>query len=302
MNRNGIFRAGTVALAALWFGWTSDSGANEKEEAAPEYIRIGMINSLFRDISPATRQMSLQPFSSLVRSQTGLDGRPVLAGGALALGKQLQENKVQLGVFHGFEFAWAQEKYPELRPLVIAVNRHRQLRANVVVRHDSAVKSLADLKGKKLALPRGSREHCHVYLESFCAKNGTTTKAYFGEIVTHDNVEEALDDVLRRKVDAIVVDGVSLECYGLLKPGCHSGLKVVEQSPAFPAAVVAYRQGAVDEAKLARFRDGLIKANQDTRSRELMFMWRLTAFEAVPADYQESLTAIRKAYPCPKGR
>jgi ABC-type phosphate/phosphonate transport system substrate-binding protein len=299
MNQSRVFSAAAAALAASLLGLGPPSTASEKEGQPAGYVRIGMVNSLFRDISPATRQMSLQPFSSLVRSQTGLDGRPVLAGDALALARQLQENKVQFGVFHGVEFAWAQEKYPDLRPLVIVINRHRHLRAHLVTRYDSPTRSLADLKGKKLALPRGSREHCHLFLDRFCSKGGTTAKAYFGEVVVHPNIEEALDDVLRRKVDAAVVDGVSLECYQKLKPGCHSALKAVERSPVFPAAVVAYRQGAVDGGKLAQLRDGLIKANQNTRTRELMFQWRLTAFEAVPADYQQTLTAIRKTYPCP---
>src|SRR5262249_21916809 len=149
--------AGTAVLAACLPALLLISAANEKTEPAADYVRIGMVSTLFRDVSPATRQLSLQPFSSLVRAQTGLDGRPVLAGDALDLAGQMKENKVQFGVFHGFEFAWAQEKYPDLRALVIAINRQRHLRANLVTRHDSDVKSFADLKGKKLALPRGSR-------------------------------------------------------------------------------------------------------------------------------------------------
>ena len=54
--------------------------------------------------------------------------------------------------------------------------------------------------------------------------------------------------------------------------------------------------------KYEEFRDGLLKAHQNTRTRELMFMWRLTAFEAIPDDYQHNLTEIRKVYPGPAGR
>jgi ABC-type phosphate/phosphonate transport system substrate-binding protein len=276
--------------------------ATERRSGQPAYIRIGMVSSLFRDVSPGMMQVSLQPFSSLVRAQTGLDGRPVVGGKALELARQLQDDKVQLAVFHGFEFAWAQEKYPELRPLVIAINKHRHLRAMIVTRYDNEGKSLEDFKGKKLALPQRSREHCHLFLEKLCRGCGSTPKEFFAAVVTHPNPEEALDDVLRKKVDVAVVDGVSLECYQRTKPGCHSGLKVVQQSPVFPAAVVAYHAGALEPATLAQFRDGLIRANQSTNSRDLMLMWRLTAFEAVPADYQRILTRIRKEFPCPEGR
>jgi ABC-type phosphate/phosphonate transport system substrate-binding protein len=301
MTSSRILRASAVALTACLLGMMSLT-ATEKRSAQPAYIRIGMVGSLFRDISPGMMQVSLQPFSSLVRSQTGLDGRPVVGGKALELARQLQDDKVQFAVFHGFEFAWAQEKFPELRPLVIAINRHRQLRAMIVTRYDNAAKGLEDFKGKKLALPQRSREHCHLYLEKFCRGCGSTPREFFEVVVTHPNPEEALDDVLRKKVDVAVVDGVSLECYQRTKPGCHSGLKIVQQSPVFPAAVVAYRQGALDPAILTQFRDGMIRANQSPNSRDLMLMWRMTAFEAVPADFQRILTSIRKEFPCPEER
>jgi ABC-type phosphate/phosphonate transport system substrate-binding protein len=302
MFGSNIFRTGAAALLASLLGLASLLPANEKTEARAEFVRIGMVSSLFRDVKPALIQMSMQPFSSLVRSQTGLDGRPVVIDSALSLGQQLHDDKVQFGVFHGVEFAWAQQKYADLRPLVIAINRHRQLRANFVVRYDSPVKTFADLKGKKVALPRGSREHCHLFLERECRKCADASKEFLGETVAHADIEAALDDVLRRKVDAAVVDGVALESYQLVKPGCYSGLKVAQQSEVFPAAVVAYRQGALDDATLARFRDGLLKAHQNTRTREMMFLWRLTAFEAIPDDYQQNLIEIRKAYPGPEGQ
>jgi ABC-type phosphate/phosphonate transport system substrate-binding protein len=301
MFASRILRAGAVALAASLLGLAS-LPATEKADGAADILRIGMVSSLFRDVKPALLQMSMQPFSTLVRSQTGLDGRAVLVRDALTLGKQLNDGKLKLGVFHGVEFSWAQQKYPGLRPLVIAINRHRHLRAHLVVRYDNANKSLADLKGKKIALPNGSREHCHLFLEREARKCGGTPKEFFGAVVVHPDMEAALDDVLRRKVDAAVVDGVSLESYKLLKPGCHSGLKIVLESEVFPAAVVAYRAGALDDATLARCRDGLVRANQSTRTRELMFMWRMTAFETIPDDYQEILTAIRKSYPAPTGQ
>jgi ABC-type phosphate/phosphonate transport system substrate-binding protein len=288
----------TVLVPSL-LGLVAVHGAQQRG-SRPEYVRIGLVSTLFRDISQGLMQVSLQPFSSLVRSQTGLDGRPVVGGKALELARQLQDDKVQFAVFHGVEFAWAQQKYPELRPLVIAINRHRQLRAILVARHDNTGKGLEDFKGKKLALPQRSREHCHLFLQKLCQECESTPKEYFAEIVTHPNSEEALDDVLRGKVDAAIVDGVALECYQRIKPGCYSGLKVVQQSAVFPAAVVAYRAGALDAAIVAQFRDGLIRANQNPNSRDLMRMWRMSAFEPVPADYQRTLTDILKAYPCPE--
>jgi len=291
-------RTAAAALVLCWAGLTAGVPAEEKG-AQGAGVRIGLVRTLFRDVSPALAQVSMQPFASLMRSQTGVAGEPALCGDALSLGRDLQDGKVQFGVFHGVEFAWAQEKYPELRPLVIVINRQRHLRATLVVRYDSPIKDFADLKGKTVALPRRSREHCHLFFERQCRQLGAVPKEFFKDVVAHPTVEDALDDVLRRKVDAVVADNVSLAGYELLKPGCYSGLKVVQRSCVFPAAVVAYREGGVDEGTLARVHTGLIKANRDVRGKELMSMWKLTAFEAVPADFSRTLAGVIREYPCP---
>jgi ABC-type phosphate/phosphonate transport system substrate-binding protein len=289
-----------LAVATLCAGLALAPAVTPAQDQAGPTVKIGMAASLFRDVPTSLVQVMTPPFQRLMHDQTGLDGDIVTAGDAFDLGRRLNDKEVQLGVFHGFEFAWAQQKYAELRPLCIAINRHRTVRAFLVVRNDSTAGSLADLKGKTLSLPRRSREHCSLFLERDCQALGAEPKDFFGKIVNHPNIEDALDDILRDKVQAAVVDTVSLETYEQLKSGCYARLKVLKQSEPFPGGVIAYRQGALDEAKLTKFRDGMINANQTNRGRDLMAVWKLTAFEAIPADFQETLDAISKAYPAPE--
>jgi ABC-type phosphate/phosphonate transport system substrate-binding protein len=271
-------------------------------EPSPEKkcFEIGLVSSLFRDVPAALVQLSMKPFSDVMLEQTGLVGKSKPGGDVFDLGQQIQDGKLHLGVFHGVEFAWAQERYPDLRPLMIAVNRERHLHANLVVRWDNEAKEFADLKGKILAMPRRSREHCHLFLKRHCKELGVDPKECFDKIVTHGGVEDALDDIIRGKVHGAIVDSVLLDWYGRIKPGCHSGLKVIKRSEVFPAAVIVYRKGAIDEDTLQRFRKGMLEAHQNPKSNELIRMWSLTGFERVPDDYQETLTNIRKSYPGPE--
>jgi ABC-type phosphate/phosphonate transport system substrate-binding protein len=291
-----------VGLAALAVGLVlapAPASAQEQEKDSPRTVKIGMVRTLLRDVSPTMIQIMTPHFQTLMRAQTGLDGELVTVENAHELGRHLHEGKVELGVFHGFEFAWAQQKYPDLRPLVLAVNHQRVLHAYVVVREDNPATGLANLRGTTLAMPRKSREHCLMYLDRQCRQMQTEPKDFFGKVVKHGSTEDALDDVLRDEVQAVLVDGVALDTYRQVKPGCYARLKVLSQSEPFPATVVAYRKDALDAATLAKFRDGMITANQNARSKELMTLWRLTAFENVPDDFQQSLNAVRQAYPPP---
>src|SRR5262249_20194980 len=149
------------------------------------------------------------------------------------------------------------------------------------VRNDSPAGTLEDLKGKALSVPRRTREHCLLFLDRELAARGTDVAGFFGTGGRHATGEDGLGDALRDKVQAALVDGVSLENYGQVKSGCFARLKPLTQSGPFPAGVVAYRQGTLDDATLRKFRDGMVNVNQSVRGRELMALWRLTAFERV---------------------
>jgi hypothetical protein len=43
----------------------------------------------------------------------------------------------------------------------------------------------------------------------------------------------------------------------------------------------------------------MINANKNERGRDLMTLWKLTGFEAVPADYTAKCAEIARAYPPP---
>jgi len=289
-------------LALVTLGAALVAGAARAQEVqGPEVVRIGLVNSLFRDQPEALVMALMKPFSAMVESQTGLKGELVTGGGATKLGKLLATNKIQLAVFHGVEFAWARQLHPALRPLVIAVNQDPHLRALLVARRDSPAKGWKDLKHGILALPAGSRDHCYMFLDHGCQATGLTASKLFARTTTPPNSEEALDDVVDREADAVVVDGLAYDNFQRRKPGRAGELKVLARSPIFPAAVVAYQPGALSQQQLEQFRDGMLAANRTSLGRQLMTLWKLTGFAPVPADYDETLTNILKAYPRPAG-
>ena len=297
MKRQIIKRAAFAALLAGLSGWASFILAEDEKALPPGTVRIGLVRTLFRDVPEPMVRLMIQPFSALMKAQTGLNGDLIPCSDPYDLGQRLHEGQMELGVFHGFEFGWAQQKYPDLRPLCIAVNRHRHLTANLVVRNDSPAGSFGDLKGKIIALPRYLPGQCRLYLQRLCREAGSDPQHFLAKITSPPNVEQALDDILRGKLQAAVVDGVSLECYEQVKSACFSRLKVLKQSEVFPAAVIAYREGALDASTLKRFREGMVSASQTERGRDLMSMWKLTGFEDVPADYTTTLANIMRAYP-----
>jgi ABC-type phosphate/phosphonate transport system substrate-binding protein len=289
-NQLGVI---AILLATTAVGLSAEKATT----GSPERVRIAMVNTLFRDTPPSVIRVMMQPFAALMESQTGLPGELIPGGDAAQLGQLLSEDKADVGVFHGFEFAWARQRHPDLRPLLVAINQDRLLQALIVTRTDASAGGLAELRSKTLALPRCTREHCYLFLENRCLELGQEPSRFFSTIMTPPTVEDALDDVVDGIVQSAIVDGVSLKCYERRKPGRFAQLQAIQRSELFPAAVVAYRPGTMDESTVQRFRDGLIKANKSALGRQFLTLWKLTAFEPVPADYEQTLADILKAYP-----
>ena len=264
-------------------------------------VRVGITGSLFRDMPEALLPALARPFKSLMESQTGLSGELIPGIKSEELSQRLKDDKLQLAVYQGFEYAWAHDRYPELKPLMIAINQHKYLHACVVVR-DGGPAKLADLQGKTIAVPRRTREHCHLFLDRRCDAAGKPTKDYFGKILTPLTPEEGVDQVVSGQADAALADGCFLDWYEKHKPERFARLKVAEKSEKFPATVVVYYGSTLDEATLRRFREGMLNAKDNARGVQLMTLCQMTSFEPIPDDYDKLLKAIVKAYPAPQAK
>ena len=262
-------------------------------------VKIGMVGTLFRDQPPALVLAMMKPFGSVMKAQTGVPGELVVGGDPFQLAKMLIDNEVQLGVFHGIEYGWVREKHPELQPLMIAVSKHQHVHCALIVRASSDAEEFADLEGGTLALPKGTREHTRLFLNKHCQACGHEQDTHFKKTTIPPTIEDALEDVVDGNVTAALVDEVGFEEYKRRKPTRCTQLRSLIRSEVFPSGAIVYHPGFLDEATLKRFRHGMLTADKSIMGKQMLMMWRLTGFEPVPKDYDETLKNIIKVYPPP---
>jgi ABC-type phosphate/phosphonate transport system substrate-binding protein len=288
------------SLIGLLLACPDARAGTEEKPAAPDF-RLGFIKSLFREMAEAQMKSLFAPFCLLVESHTGQKCRLQVARDPCQLGQWLENGEVEVGVYQGIEFAWICKEYANLRPLVLAINQDSQLQSQLVIRSDSQIKGFRDLKGKALAVPLFSHEHCYLFLQGKCGENGhLDMEKFFSRVTAPPNAEEALDDVVDGSLDGAVVDRVCLAGYQRRKPGRCARLKIIANSPLFPPMTVVYRAGRIEEAAVKVFRDKLLKTKENPITRTFLSLGKLTAFEAIPAEFAATLDAITRIYPRPK--
>jgi ABC-type phosphate/phosphonate transport system substrate-binding protein len=282
MSRNWL-----VAVAVL-FAFASPRLAH-----AQGVVRVGLPDSLVKELSPGKQALVDSEFRDLVQEFTGLKADVFQGGTGAEAAQKLEAKEWDLAVLQGVEMAWLKDKHPTIRPLMIAANNPREIHAVVVVKKDGGPASVADLKGKAAQLYKG-KLHIRLFTEK---QAGGDPKAFFGKFTETGSAETALDAVLTGAAQAALVDNIALEGYKKIHPGRHARLKVIAQSELFPSVTVAYKEGALNEDLQKAFVAGMLKANNSEKGREAMANFRIATFEPVPPDYGEMLGATLKAFP-----
>ena len=261
-----------------------------------DVLKIGSSGSLGAAASADKEKSNLDTLKAFIKDETGLNNEIIRQKTWQELAEKLSKGELQIGVFQGYEFAWAKEKYADLKPLALAVNVYPYPTAYVVTKSDNAAKDFAGLKGQSLAIPSSGQAFLRLFVDRQSETNGKKAEEFFSKITTPENVEDALDDAVDGK-ESVVVDRASLEAFKRRKPGRFNKLKEIAKSPPFPPPVIAYFAGKLDESTQTKFKDGLLGADKKERGQTLLTLFHLTKFETAPEDFDKVLTETRKAYP-----
>jgi len=283
-----------VALAAL--GGGSALVPDERPEKT-DTLRVGTSGFLTSDKDGPKEKGAVVTLQLFIKEEAGMDNTIVRQKDWCELADKLAKGELQVGVFQGYEFAWAQAKHPTLKPLAVAVGTSRYPAACVLVRRDNGAKDFAALEGQSLCLPDLGQRHLHLFAEQESRGKCKELKDFFSKVGSRPDVEECLDDVVDGAVQAAVVDHDAVEAYQRRKPGRFDKLKVVAKSVPFPPVVIAYGEKGLDEATVQRFRDGLLSAGNNEKGKVMLTLFRLTAFEEAPQEFGKMLAQTRKAYP-----
>jgi ABC-type phosphate/phosphonate transport system substrate-binding protein len=269
-------------------------------QAKVDVLRIGTSGTLTAEKDNSKEKGALTTLRDFIKDETGLKNEIERQKDWRELADKMAKGELHVGVFQGYEFAWAKEQHPDLQVLALAINVSRYPVAYAVVRRDSSAKDFDGLQGQSLCLPDTGQRYLRLFVERECQARGKEMNGFFSKVTSQENVEDCLDDVVDGAVQAAVVDRSSLEAYKRRKPGRFEKLKEVAKSQPFPPVVIAYYDKVLDEATRKRFREGLLGAGNKEKGRTMLSLFRLSGFETPPDDFDKALAAARKAYPPPK--
>ena len=296
-------RIGRTALFLVFLGSFlilipgGPAGAQDKKKV----LQIGMSESFFSDMPAAFTAVFTAEFKLVLKKALELDGDLDCKHDAVTITKKLDRKELDFALLHGHEFAWLQKDNPDLKPVVVAQGKNPAEEVYLVVHKDCAATSIADLRGKKIDIPAGSKAYCRVFLDRLCADNARSVPAmHFSAMEKSESPAAGLDAVCRQKCDAVLVDGYMLEFYKDVRgPVFDKHLRVLKQSEAFPHPIIVYKEGRVDEATVKHVREGMLKVHTNFLGRSLMTLAKFEQFVPMTDGYAKQLESVRASYPAP---
>jgi ABC-type phosphate/phosphonate transport system substrate-binding protein len=265
----------------------------------PPAIRLGLIQTMFRDVPPSFIQSIQVPFRDVFKKQTGMAGDLELLPDWEAMSNRIKDGTLSAGVLHGFEFAWAKKVNPDLQALIVSRPHEPRITGCIVVKAngDKQFTQPGQLVGPSVLVPKGLKAHVHLFYETL--RKGYPANALQPLGAPKGTADEAISAVLAGEADAALVDFAAVSGFQALRPGAGKNVKILVESEPFPVSVLAVKKGVVDANTLTQIRDGLTQAHKTAEGKMLMMLWNLKGFAEVPKDYDAQLDKIYKAYPPP---
>jgi phosphate/phosphite/phosphonate ABC transporters, periplasmic binding protein len=190
-----------IILTLIWGVWAhaAETPATTTGESSPQQITIGVIPG---GNPENLREQSLE-LAKALQSTLNIPVNVYISKNYAGLIEAMKTKKIDFAFFSSRTFVEA-EKEAHAKVLLKKVWDQPFYYATIIVRPESKIKKLKDLKGKKIAFVDENSSSGYLYPELAIRKEGLTDKD-FSEVMFSGNHQASIEFIENRKVDAAAV-------------------------------------------------------------------------------------------------
>jgi phosphonate transport system substrate-binding protein len=239
-------------------------------------MNVGFSASTFLDIEKDQAKSISALWASLVARKWGGRTETVICTSLTEFQQGIRDEKLDVVVLLASEYLALRDKLPLEPVFVSARDKEIYYQYILVVRNDRGLRSLTDLKGKKVLLPRNlTASGNDMWLDTLLMRKGIAApERYFVSDQKIFKPSGAVMPVFFGKADACIVSKRSLQIMTELNPQLQRELMILEESPPTPNCIIAFRKGLPGSRKEV-FMKVLESLGQDTEGEQLLTLFRM---------------------------
>lgn len=164
------------------------------------------------------------------------------------------------------------------------------------VRRDSGIKTIADMKGKRMAYVEKATTAGYLFPLAWFREHGVTNlDSYFSEAIFTGSHDAAINAVLSRKADIGAAKNSMWNRVKQENPRVDSDLMILAQSPAVPSNGLCVRKD-LPAALIAKLKDALLNLDRNAEGKKVLEQFGALKFiETTAGDYQPVFDMAREA-------
>ena len=183
-----------------------------------------------------------QEIAKLMQKETGLYFNTSVATSYAAVIEAMGAGKVDIGWLATFSYVLARQKYGVELLLVVQRFGSPFYRGQIMVRADSGINSLADLKGKSFAFVDPASTSGHLYPKTLLLSKGFDPKTFFSKSVFAGSHNAVVFSIYKGEVDGGSAYDGSRAAVAKSYPDIFEKIKVIAYTKEIPNDTISVRK------------------------------------------------------------
>ena len=210
-----------------------------------------------------------QEVVELLKKETGLYFKTSVATSYAAVIEAMGAGKVDIGWLATFSYVLAKEKYDVELLLVVQRFGSPFYRGQIMVRANSGIESLKDLKGKSFAFVDPASTSGHLYPKTLLLSKGLDPKKFFGKTVFAGSHNAVVFSIYKGEVDGGAAYDGSRAAVAKSYPDIFEKIKVIAYTKEIPNDTVSVRKELPENLKIT-LREGLKKISRSPEGSKIL--------------------------------
>jgi phosphonate transport system substrate-binding protein len=222
-----------LLVPTVTLGGAPFTGA-ELQDVTPKVLRVGFSTRILSDIDPRDAQVAMELWTKELSRSMGIKTLPqtVIFRNAADLLEAVKKGELTIVSLTAIDYLNIRDKVRLTPSVVSSSNSGRGKEAVLITHQDSGIRTVADLRGKKILLLSPTKhEATHIWLDVLLMREGNRDRfSFFRQVKEAPSASQAIMAVFFRQADASIVSRGAFETGKILNPQIGSQLFVVAES------------------------------------------------------------------------
>lgn len=273
-NRHVRAALSTLAALLIYCGMSSPLAA----DSGPFHLLIGFSSKAFISAPREDIRIAVQVLSKKVARKTVGSAESKVYDSTIDMEKDLKSRKLDVVALTPEEYMYLRDRTPLEAVMSTVSGKSHEFEMLLLVRKDSGLKSVADLKKKSIGLPSRTTQFGNVYttwIETLVMKEGVGSMGdYFSSVTEARSSSQSIMSVFFRKIDGCVVPRHAFEVTAELNPQIARDLKTISRIDRLTGGIIAFRQDLPEERK-QKVRQALMTLHEDQEGHQMFVLFQL---------------------------